>query len=575
MDVNISWEIPKYSVEYTKEQMEELRKCTNSFPYFCEEYIKIIHPMKGLIPFKLYPFQERVINNYDQFKYNIVSKFRQAGLTTVTVIWSLWRCLFRTDQRIMVVCKSDRESIGIGKIAQHAKDNLPDWMQPLMGNDNDHEKEFKDTGSVIWFFTVQGVRSRALTYLIIDEAAFITSMDEHWKALYPTLSTGGSCIVISTVNGVGNWYEETYTKAQDKKNEFNIIDLDYTEHPDYNSPEWAKRTRGNLGERAFQQEILRNFLGSGSTYINPETISRLSKQVKYPIRKLLPEWDSSQEEDLEKEESTKSTKNKKDDPSKYNNAYERGALWVWREPEKNREYILCADGADGGGGECDNSAFSVFDIKTLEQVAEFYSNIIPVHKFSQVIAQTATFYNGALAIVENAGAGASVLNRLEHTIFYENLYFTPGINKEKAGLVMSKNNRPLILETFQTCLMSSLVKINSIRIVREMRTFVFNRQKQRAEAQKGKHDDLILATAIGLYVMDVLNRQMPIGANDLVHNAITESFKDASFDQIKKMLEEGLPDDAFAEEPTYEDLMPKLNGRLVRPMDKLLKSFGF
>jgi phage FluMu gp28-like protein len=53
--------------------------------------------------------------------------------------------------------------------------------------------------------------------LIIDEAAFIEKMDDHWKAMYPTLSTGGNCIAISTVNGIGNWYEETYTKAQDKK----------------------------------------------------------------------------------------------------------------------------------------------------------------------------------------------------------------------------------------------------------------------------------------------------------------------------------------------------------------------
>jgi hypothetical protein len=97
------------------EQMEELGKCAESFKYFAETYIKITHPKRGLVPFRLYPYQERCIKDYDTYKHNIIRKFRQGGLTTLTVLWAMWRCMFKLDQKIMVLSKSDREATGAGK----------------------------------------------------------------------------------------------------------------------------------------------------------------------------------------------------------------------------------------------------------------------------------------------------------------------------------------------------------------------------------------------------------------------------------------------------------------------------
>src|SRR5689334_10594985 len=101
-------------------QVEEFAKCTLSFFYFSENYVKINHPIRGRVPFELYDFQRRVVNDFENHQFNIVSKFRQAGLTTVALIWSLWRCMFKLDERIMVMCKTDREAVGIGKIVKNA-----------------------------------------------------------------------------------------------------------------------------------------------------------------------------------------------------------------------------------------------------------------------------------------------------------------------------------------------------------------------------------------------------------------------------------------------------------------------
>src|SRR3990167_3971353 len=99
-----------------EERESEFTKCALDFKYFAETYVKITHPKRGLVPFNLYQYQERVINDYNTFKHNIIRKFRQGGLTTLTVIWAMWRCMFKLDQKIMVLSKSDREATGAGKI---------------------------------------------------------------------------------------------------------------------------------------------------------------------------------------------------------------------------------------------------------------------------------------------------------------------------------------------------------------------------------------------------------------------------------------------------------------------------
>jgi Terminase large subunit, T4likevirus-type, N-terminal len=557
-------------------QVEEMTKCALDFSYFCSTYIKINHPIQGLVPFNLYDFQKRVINDFETNQFNIVSKFRQAGLTTVALIWSLWRCMFKLDERIMVMCKTDREATGIGKIVEGAKDQLPRWLQPKMKDDNDHEKEFYETGCIMWFHSPQAARTKSLTYLIVDEAAFIPGMEEHWKAMYPTLSSGGSAIIISTVNGIGNWYHSIYTKAQDKKNNFHIIDLDYTEHPDYRSEEWVRKTRANIGQKGWEQEYLRSFHGSGDTYIPSDIIAELAKKTNDPIRKLFPDWDTYNIYD-----------NDTDINEPMNENYVRGAMWIWKEPEPGREYIIASDPSEGVGEEGDFSAFHIFDTNSLEQVAEFYSNTIPAHKFAQVLVQVGIYYNTSLLVVENTlGPGMAVCNRLEHTLYYENLYYQQrgaGMG-HKCGVVINKTLRPMFLETMQTCLWNRLIKINSNRTIRELQTFIFNRMQQKAMAQKGKHDDLVISLATALHIMDVLNREMPLGTERMPDIApksfIHQGFEGGDFDELKDILEEGRPEDFFNtndEDDQFFELFANVitDKKPVRPNETIIRSFGW
>lgn len=546
-------------------RQQEIVKCCNSFFYFCHKYVKILHPMKGLIPFVLYEYQRKVIRDYEKYRFNIISKFRQGGLTTVTLLWGLWRCMFQLDQQIMLLSKTDREATDIGMMVDRSCENFPEWLKPKKdGKWNDHLKMFTDTGSAIKFYSPEAARGKAVTFLIVDEAAFVDSMDLHWKAMWPVLSTGGSCALVSTVNGLGNWYEQTYHDAKEGHNKFHVIDLDYWEHPDYNDEEWVKEQKAQLGEKGFLQEVLREFLGSGETYFPARIITQLSEQTRnnYPSRKLFPKWvnKSGRIAQLENEE------------------HNKGAMWVWKEPIEGHDYIISADAAEGQAENNDNSAFQIIDTSTLEQVAEFYSNLIVPHEFAQVLNEVGIYYNNALMVIENMGPGGAVLSNLQHTLFYENLYFdnTKSVNA-RPGIKIGVINRALYLESLQNRLLNQTVRINSIRFVMELQTFEYNGVTKKAQAQKGKHDDAIMSMCMGLHVRDSMLRDIPMGAE--VPREISATLKSQVYEDIKRELMEGKPEDILIDETDIllldkDFALTPLFGR-ERKGEKLLREFGW
>lgn len=553
-------------------QQRELFKCGMSFSYFCHKYVKIAHPKRGLLPFVLYNYQRRVVQEYENHRFNILSKFRQGGLTTVTVLWCLWRCMFKLDETIMVLSKSDREAIAAGEIVKRALIELPNWMRPEMDKNNDHQKLFSDTGCKLFFYTPEAARGRSITYLVLDEAAFIPQMEKHWKAMFPTISTGGHCICISTVNGVGNWYYDIFMGAKKEENDFHVIELDYWEHPEYNDPDWVKATRAQLGEKGWMQEVMRDFLGAGDSYIPPDIINDLDMSIRdvEPIRMLFPKWNNLDEAREQRVVDL--------------DTWIRGALHIWREPVDGRDYIMGVDVAGGMGEDNDNSCFQILDAVTCEQVAEFYSNLIPPYNFAQIVAKVGQTYNNALAVVEdNGGYGTSVLEKLQHDLFYENIFeSSQGTSKNpKPGIKTTLSNRPKFLEAMQTRLINKSIAIRSKRFVKELKGFIWNPQTKRAEATKGFHDDAILALCLALYARECRMRHGPVGLGE-GQEEYTETFKAEIYDEIKRELAKDAPDNWMDPDEAdllgnvnREDLTPAIIYGYKRQHDGLLKEFGW
>ena len=215
-------------------QIKEILKCGKDPIYFFNKYVKIQHPQQGTIPFKTYPFQDRCVNDFKQHRFNIVLKSRQLGLSTITAAYAMWMVLFHKAKNVLVIATKLAVEQNFIRKCKFLLASCPKWLiLPQVVKNNSQAIEFNN-GSVIKAIPTSedAGRSEALSLLIVDEAAFVRNFDTLWTGLYPTLSTGGEAIILSTPNGVGGQYYDLYVLADKGENVFNPIKLPWDVHPD-------------------------------------------------------------------------------------------------------------------------------------------------------------------------------------------------------------------------------------------------------------------------------------------------------------------------------------------------------
>jgi hypothetical protein len=243
---------------YTMSHLQEFLACQASFEYFIGNYVKIKHPTKGQIPFELRSFQKKLIDLYENEKYVLATKFRQGGFTTVSVLYGLWKGLFHDDISFFVSSGTLGQAEHVARVATMAIEHFPPWLAGLITKNKlgigSSGYEFKFTSSRLTFGTLERCRGQYVTHLMLDEAAFICSLEKklascHRERLY----------AISTVNGASGWFYDVWSASKDGANSFVSYHPDYKEHPDY-TPEFEQELRKSLGEKGFQQEVLGNFI---------------------------------------------------------------------------------------------------------------------------------------------------------------------------------------------------------------------------------------------------------------------------------------------------------------------------
>jgi len=454
-------------VSKKNEILKELQKCSEDPVYFIRHYVNIEHPIKGIVPFDLYRFQEKLLGEIESNRFNIIRKFRQAGITTICAAYSLWAIIFKKNHNIMVVSIGDRESTAFLRRVVLMYDDLPKWLQPKITEKNKHAL-YLSTGSRVKAQPAGAGRGESVSHLIVDEAAFVDKMRDFWAAVYPTIATGGKATLISTVNGMSNLYYELYRDAEKGHNSFNVVDLHWKEHPEY-TDEWEKENRPIIGERMWRQEILCQFLGTGDTFIDGNTLQRLH--------------DNTCDE--------------------FSTRYS-GKLRVYKEADPYHMYVISVD--TSFGRDRDYSAFQVLNLYTGEQVAEFYSNTTPVSEFAKIIRSEGDTYNTAHLVIERNGLGVALIQDLFEIQEYENMWLD---EKGEFGIQITTKTREVVLSALEEALRASKFKINSDRTVAELMTFVVN-DSGKIQADEGYHDDLVMSLAFASFVLEELKDSMPV-----------------------------------------------------------------
>lgn len=445
----------------------------------------IQHPKRGKIPFILFPFQGKVLEAFNENRYNIVNKSRQTGISTLVAGHSLHKMLFTDDFNVLVIATKQEVAKNLITKVRLMNQYLPSWLKLATVEDNklslcySNGSRIKATSAAI-----DAGRSEALSLLVMDEAAHIEKADEIWISAQSTLSTGGNAILLSTPRGVGNFFHQKWVEAQEGKNHFHSIELPWWLHPERDQT-WRDEQEVLLGKKGAAGECDCNFVGSGDTVIEPELLEFYKESfVQEPTEK---------------------------------GGFD-GNLWRWEYPNYNKSYMVSADVARGDAS--DYSTAHVIELETATQVAE-YKGKMDTRDFGNFLVGLATEYNNALLVVENANIGWATIQQIIDR-GYPNLFYmskdlkyvdveqqmTNKYRAEDRGMVAgfstTTKTRPLIISKLDEYMRDKSVVLRSSRSIDELFTFVWYNGK--AQAMNGYNDDLVMSLAIALWVRDTALR---------------------------------------------------------------------
>lgn len=525
--------------------LQERVRCAQDPVYYLNNYGYVFDAkQKKVSPMTCFEYQEKCVRDFHRFQNNIVLKSRQTGLSVVTAGYVAWKLMFRYDEKILIIAN---EGAGARRFLATVKqfiENTPKWLQPdAIITNNQTKLEFSNNSWVeAKASSPNAGRGESLTMLILDETAFIKDDQDIWMGAGMALSaTKGKCIMISTPNGTGNLYHQTWVGALNKENDFNALNVHWTENPNSSvGLKWTKSTDGEidipwspwyeeqcrrLGYDSVKiaQELDLSFEGSKYLAIEGALIEKYEKRLK---RKTPPRF-------IKYDFLSKGT------TTAGRFTMEETTFHVWKEPELGKKYILSADVSRGDGK--DYSTIEVIDVESLEQVAEFRDKI-GVDLFPYLIDWVGRVYNNAFVVVEANSFGLSVGFDLRDKFQYRNLFFSKNIQDihvrptdyrvpegiEIPGFQTTKKTRPMLIKSIIEHMREGELIINSPRLLSEMKTFIM--KGDRPEAEGGFNDDLIFAFGLGLYVRDTEYNNVSLSAN--MYKSMLDAFSVSSSSSV-------------------------------------------
>ena len=459
------------AINFTEEQIVEFLKCKNNPVYFARNYIKIVSLDHGLVPFNMYPFQEKLITNFHENRFNICKMPRQTGKSTTCVSYLLHYAVFNDNVNIAILANKASTARDLLGRLQLAYENLPKWMQQGIIAWNKGSMELENGSKIIAASTsASAVRGGSYNIIFLDEFAFIPNhiADEFFASVYPTISSGQSTkvIMVSTPHGMNHFYRYWHD-AERGKNDYIATEVHWSEVPGRDA-KWKEQTIANTSEQQFKVEFECEFLGSVDTLIAPSKL----KSMVY------------------------------EDPVKTN-----GSLSLYELPREERDYIITVDVARGVSK--DYSAFVIFDITEFPYrvVGKYRNNEIKPMMFPSIIVETAEAYNNAYILAEVNDIGDQVASIIQFDLEYENVLMCAmrgragqivgtGFSGKKTqlGVKMSITVKKVGCSNLKTLIEDDKLTICDYDMISELTTFIQKRQS--FEAEEGCNDDLAMCLVI-------------------------------------------------------------------------------
>jgi len=457
--------------EFTKEQVVEFYKCAGDPVYFAKNYVKIVSLDEGLTQFNPYDFQEKLINNFHNNRFNICKMPRQTGKSTTVVSYLLHYAVFNASVNIGILANKAQTARELLGRLQTAYENLPKWMQQGIIAWNKGSMELENGSKILAASTsASAVRGMSFNILFLDEFAFVPNhvADSFFASVYPTITSGQKTkvIIVSTPHGMNHFYR-MWHDAERSRNEYITTEVHWSEVPGRDS-KWKEQTIANTSKQQFQVEFECEFLGSIDTLIAPSKLKSLVYE---------------------------------------NPVTSNAGMDVYEAPQENHDYVITVDVARGVGE--DYSAFVVIDITEFPHrvVAKYRNNDIKPMMFPNIIYQLAKSYNNAFVLCEVNDVGDQVASIIQYDLEYQNLLMCSmrgragqivgqGFSGKKTqlGVKMSKTVKKVGSLNLKTMVEENKVLFKDYEIISELTTFVS--RKDSFEAEDGCNDDLAMCLVI-------------------------------------------------------------------------------
>jgi len=516
--------------------ISEYLKCKSNFDYCCKNYIKIEYPGRDQL-INPYKKQSELIYTIEKNKYVLVLKSRQIGISTIIQAYSAWLAVFYNNAVIGIISKDFKEATDFARTMRGMVEKLPDWMKPPKGVQGRGfakrtEQSFILTnGSKIYASPVnptapeKTLRGKAITLLVIDEAAFINHIDEAWTSMVPALSTNQmqakkagvpyGTVILSTPNktiGTGKWYFEKYKKAITTSSDiFTPFIIHWKMIPQLAEDSHWYKTQCELFDhnpRKIAQELELKFLPAEGAFFEAETVERMQAASIKPIEKL---------------------------------KIFNGEIWRFQIPIPYRYYIIGVDTAPEHG--MDKSAITVWDYETLEQVWE-YQGKCKVLDFIKVVQVAAREYPGII-VVESNSYGNQVVEHLGRSEFSSMLYREKrGENVTVPGLSNNLKTRPLMIDALYSYMTEFPENVKSERLALEL-TGLVSKKNGKIEADTGCQDDIALSAACCFYVRKydppvLIDRSTFVGISEEIKDIINGNIEGGSLTNVRDLTNENI-----------------------------------
>ena len=504
--------------EFTKEQILEFMACKNDPVYFAKNHVKIVSLDEGLVPFQPYDFQERLITNFHENRFNICKMPRQTGKSTTSVSYLLHYAVFNDNVNIGILANKAATARDLLGRLQTAYENLPKWMQQGIISWNKGSLELENGSKILAASTsASAVRGMSFNILFLDEFAFVPNhiAESFFASVYPTITSGKSTkvIMVSTPHGMNHFYRYWHD-AEKGNNEYVPTDVHWSEVPGRDA-EWKRQTIANTSEQQFKIEFECEFLGSVDTLIAPSKLRSL----------------------VYEEPSTTSA-----------------GLDVYVEPQKGHDYVITVDVARGVSK--DYSAFVVIDITEFPHavVAKYRNNEIKPMLFPSLIQQVGTKYNSAFVLCEVNDVGDQVASILNFDMEYTNLLMTSmrgragqvvgqGFSGKKTqlGVKMSKTVKKVGSLNLKTLIEENKLLFTDYDIMSELTTFI---QKSNSfEAEEGCNDDLAMCLVIYAWLV----------AQDYFKELTDQDVRKRLYEEQKNQIEQDMAPFGFMSDGMEEE----------------------